>query len=509
MAQMENVNYPDAWNRIVDMTPRREIRKPLCLEVHREGQAATVYDTGTNRLLRLDSVTADLLPFWDKPLRKEKIYEVFKGKYTAEQIDLRVKLLKRIEKERKLLVRRRPTRFVQRFDMRRVREELSHHLDMVVLQVTTACNFRCSYCIYNGRHRRYHTLDARLMELGTAKEALKFFEAHSSRSPELSVNFYGGEPLLNLPVIRWVIKSLPSIARNRPYSFNITTNGSLLDNEETVKLLAKANVFLLVSLDGPRTYHNARRRTINGEGTFDRIIDNLTLMERIEPEYFHRNVQINSVLDTANDLPSLRDFLLEHPLLSQQEAIVSRRTKGESDGASEASSEMREFKQFEQEFLDQIEHGPRTFDRIMRSAFLNRLQDLHTRCLYDGVSSEESFFKCVAGQRFMVDPDGWFHVCPNVADDVLIGDVEHGFNFREIERIMRAYEGMRSSLCPDCWAFRLCKLCYLHAFVGDKIDMENQKKVCLREKARIAKLLSRYCRVLDRNHNAFDFALTA
>jgi len=489
-----------------DLNEHLAVEKPLFFEVDRQGETATVYDTSTNRLLRLDVLTADLLPFWKRPYHKEQVHKALMDKSTAKQIDLRINLLEQVEKEHNWLVRRRPTKLVQKFDADHVREELSHHLDMVVLQVTTACNFRCSYCIYNGDHRRYRALDSKHMSLDTAKAALKFFETHSSKASEIFVCFYGGEPLMNLPVVRWIIESVPSVAVDRPYSFHMTTNGSLLNDERTIRLLAKADVFLLVSLDGPQAYHDARRRTIGGGGTFDRIIDNLTLMERIEPDYFHRRVHISSVIDTADDVPSVRSFFLEHPLLSQQGVECSPVTKSESDCASAEPSGISVFKQLQQDFMDHIMHGERTFDSITRSVFLSPLRALHARHEYTGIRNEEAFFKCAVGYRLMIDPNGQFHPCSNVSDGVIIGDIEKGFDFKEIDRVMHAYEDMRSRLCTDCWAFRLCKLCYLHAFVGDNIDMDYQQRACLREKARLTTLLRMYCNVLSHDSHALDFS---
>jgi uncharacterized protein len=91
---------------------------------------------------------------------------------------------------------------------------------------TYACNFACRYCVEEG------VRDAVFMSEQTALDAAAYIAekcgAYGSRS--IALNFYGGEPLLNLPAIRASAHHLHSFARRNGigFGFALSTNGALL-----------------------------------------------------------------------------------------------------------------------------------------------------------------------------------------------------------------------------------------------------------------------------------------
>ncbi len=79
---------------------------------------------------------------------------------------------------------------------------LEYQLNMLTLQVTQQCNFRCSYCAYStgdGIIQRKHSI--KKMNLQTAKKSIDFLAERAKHSPEVNISFYGGEPLLEWPLI--------------------------------------------------------------------------------------------------------------------------------------------------------------------------------------------------------------------------------------------------------------------------------------------------------------------
>lgn len=72
------------------------------------------------------------------------------------------------------------------------------------MQVTQNCNLRCQYCVYSGSYiNRVH--NNKRMSVEVAKQAIDFLVKHSENSKEISIGFYGGEPLLEVPLIREVV----------------------------------------------------------------------------------------------------------------------------------------------------------------------------------------------------------------------------------------------------------------------------------------------------------------
>ena len=141
----------------------------------------------------------------------------------------------------------------------------------VTICPTVGCNFDCPYCFENhipGKMSQQVQDDvvnliSRMMDSVAAKN--------------LSVTWFGGEPLLAPDVIETLTRRLVSLAEEKhaEYQANIITNGYLLD-QKNIDLLERCKVHRAqVTVDGLRDAHNATRYLAGGGPTFDRIISNL------------------------------------------------------------------------------------------------------------------------------------------------------------------------------------------------------------------------------------------
>ena len=98
----------------------------------------------------------------------------------------------------------------------------------LMLGVTEICNMRCRYCVYGGYYKNERIHSNRIMAVETGKYAIDFF-LQESGNRELILNFYGGEPFTNFPVIKAVFE----YAERKFLSVKsyITTNGTLLSRD--------------------------------------------------------------------------------------------------------------------------------------------------------------------------------------------------------------------------------------------------------------------------------------
>ena len=144
----------------------------------------------------------------------------------------------------------------------------------VTLLTTLQCNFACDYC-FQGDHGDYNKF-AEKMSLETAGRVVEWIEREvDSVHPERFVlTFFGGEPLLNLPVMYEMSERLwhRTAARGVPMSISIITNGLLLTSEVVDRLLPYGLKGVKITLDGDKHTHNRMRPLRGGQGTFDRII---------------------------------------------------------------------------------------------------------------------------------------------------------------------------------------------------------------------------------------------
>jgi uncharacterized protein len=147
----------------------------------------------------------------------------------------------------------------------------------VTVLTTLQCNFACDYCI-QGDHGDYNK-HADRMSLASAERVAQWAEARmETLDPRTFVlTFFGGEPLLNLPVVYFLAERLhrSAAARGLAMQVNVITNGLLLTPEVVDRLLPFGLNFVKITLDGDRDAHNRMRPLRGGQGTFDKIIHNI------------------------------------------------------------------------------------------------------------------------------------------------------------------------------------------------------------------------------------------
>src|SRR5436305_12629522 len=133
-------------------------------------------------------------------------------------------------------------------------------------------------------------------------------ELHPKR---LTVTFFGGEPLVNLPALYDLAERAwkSTQARGIELTIGIISNGLLLTEELVERLVPFGLNYVKLTLDGDRDNHNRMRPLRGGQGTFDRLIENIRNVAG------RTNIAIGGNFDesSAESFSGLIDFL------SQQE----------------------------------------------------------------------------------------------------------------------------------------------------------------------------------------------
>jgi len=134
---------------------------------------------------------------------------------------------------------------------------------LVVIQPTAFCNINCSYCYLPGRDATRKMSD---QVLGAIADEVF---GSALLSGELSFVWHAGEPLTaGYAFFERAFTTIAShsAANGRQISHSVQTNGLLLD-ERWLKLLARYDVRLGLSVDGPAFLHDRNRKTRSGKGT--------------------------------------------------------------------------------------------------------------------------------------------------------------------------------------------------------------------------------------------------
>jgi uncharacterized protein len=200
-------------------------------------------------------------------------------------------------------------RETERQDLKAFFREVREDTDTLKITVLTTlqCNFACDYCI-QGDHGEYNKSAAK-MSMEMAARAATWTEARlDAITPgRLVLTFFGGEPLLNMPVLYYMAERLHASCKTRGVQMliNIITNGLLLSREMVERLNPLGLNGIKITLDGDREAHNKARPLRGGQGTFDKIIANT----RAVADLTRIAVGGNFEADTVEAYPALLDFL--------------------------------------------------------------------------------------------------------------------------------------------------------------------------------------------------------
>ena len=126
----------------------------------------------------------------------------------------------------------------------------------------------------------------------------------------INVAWFGGEPLLAKGTIRRLTGMFREIADEKKarYSSSMTTNGYYLDQDFRSLLPELGIEYIQITLDGDRDDHNNLRMRRNGQGSFDRIIDNVIAFADEKPEC-QLTLRVNCTDENYDRIPKLLERL--------------------------------------------------------------------------------------------------------------------------------------------------------------------------------------------------------
>ncbi len=248
-----------------------------------------IYDVGSGSLHECDKATADYL----KAQEGEQVDITYVSDEQIKEILADVETLKREGLLYKDEVKAYPMK--------------SNEIKALCIHICHDCNFRCRYCFAD--EGAYHS-KRESMTFETAKKAVDFLIENSGKRKVLEMDFFGGEPLMNLEVLKQTVyyAKEKGAAAGKKFLFTTTTNALLL-NDETIAFFNAEMENVVLSLDGRKEVHDAIRKTVNGKGTFDLIIDKIKkfISLRGNKSYYVRGTFTAKNLDFAKDVLFIAD----------------------------------------------------------------------------------------------------------------------------------------------------------------------------------------------------------
>jgi len=345
--------------------------------------------------------------------------------------------------------------------------------DYTFLNISHSCNLKCVYCFAKGGN--YNGLTA-LMDQTTAKNAVDAIIS-SCMAPTVTINFFGGEPLLNSSVLYATISYAidAAIINRKTLNIIVTTNGTKSFCELGNRLNG-TNHRIAISIDGPRDTHNLQRPFRNGRPSYDTITGNI--MEYIE-QFGAANITAKSTWKTQhNDLVSLVANLKSigfHSIYLSKETHFTNGNANlsKTQGLEDLPAVLKAYDNLARWYVGELNVG--TY------LIIRPLYTIMRAILY----SEIIRYRCMAGTRgWCVVPQGSIYPCHRFVEhkEYILGSVYSSdkLSVKLVDELASA-EMLTPPLCLSCWAQYWCfsnRCVYQNVLMEQKLWEINQPQYC-------------------------------
>lgn len=360
----------------------------------------------------------------------------------------------------------------------------------IFLMVAQACNLRCKYCYAD--HGKYNKREG-LLSKDKAIDIINFLIKNFRLE---YIQFFGGEPSLNLNIVEYIIDYIKSLEKNGiidyiPF-FSMVTN--LYDNiDKLTDIVKKHNIALTVSVDGDDYLHNSLRKDKFNCNTFniiknnyDKLLDN-DIIPSIEVTYtgLHQNYM---------DLDELYEYFIDN-FKFKKIFITSVVNCGIEKNLQ---LDFKEFYKEKKIMMLKLMDRMCTDNPIYSSEIVNNIKKILT-------NYNRNFYLCrnaPGSKQFTIDIDGDFYpcYCLSESNDLKIGNIE---TIRKID-IMKSKEkydnlNKNNRSCNGCSVKGLCSVCLADDYYSnDKLNFGDiNSNNCEFRKDYYTSLLLKYIDIIE------------
>lgn len=407
-----------------------------------------MYITASSQICQIDSCTKDFLDLClTMPIDSAK-KELLNGKKYSDTV------VDSVESEIKLLAKQDLFKVPDySISPKRMERELEYRYtapwNKLELALSESCNLACTYC-YCATCRDLPNQG--LMSETVARQAITWLFAMSGKSEQVSITFFGGEPLLNKPVFIFAVNYSQQLAKlhGKKVFYSMTTNGTLLD-DEIIGYIKKYNFGLMVSLDGPEEIHNRQCPTQGGVGSFDLATMGIKKLMKRRRSVTVRCTMTHPVPNMLKLITFFEEFGFTRIVLGRTVNPVNPSPVDctEADFAELARQDKEEIIPW---VLGKLAAGetPKFFPY---SHFFRQMEK-GERC------TVVSPFKCGACRgTTTVGADGMLYPCHRFVGmkNWQIGDVANGPDLEKCKQFWRDYRASVADHCESCWIWLQCK----------------------------------------------------
>lgn len=367
-------------------------------------------------------------------------------------------------------------------------------LDNICFEVTDRCNLDCYYCAYGKFYSNKEKRKTKDLDINLAKRFLQYLmkmkntlHRRKVRS-DLTIGFYGGEPLLNFEFIKELVAFSGKLLEgsNINYEYMMTTNGVLLP--DYMDFIVKNDFKITISLDGDAD-SNGYRVFKNGTTSFETVFENIRALRKKYPGFFNRNVTFNAVLHQKNSIEKIYGFFNRHfdktPSLSEVGPYWVKESKKEEFKTLYKNS-------FSETCFDENGSGvdDRFFMNLPAVKDLSNFLQLYTCFVYQTYNSfllqrkngDIAFTPtgtCVPFEKkLFVSVNGSILPCENVGDLNGLDFIHHDKIEIDPVKVAENYNRFLDNMeqCHQCFVGMKCSQCMFNVTNGRMVKSCNQYK---------------------------------
>jgi uncharacterized protein len=374
-------------------------------------------------------------------------------------------------------------------------------LQTLVLNVTNQCNLACTYCYEYGEDKIVDTANGpqpKFMSEETSRASVELLLRESG--PVAHLTFFGGETLMNFPVLRATVEYARRRAGElgKTVEFSVTTNATLL-RPEIIDFLADHDIGVTISIDGPPDLQDRFRVFHGGQGSYDVVAPKIkALLARHKTRPIGARVTLTR--QTLDVVRIFRHLVDDMGFWEVGFAPVTTSPSRAHAIADEGFDRMLgQFRELAYEFRDAaIANRRHGFSNVR-----DTVEEIHK-----GASKA---FPCGAGFGLLgVATDGAVGLCHRFAgsDEHRFGSIHDGIDRAAQRAFLDRHHIDDKTDCATCWARPLCAGgCYheAHTRYGDTAApnlhycewIRGWTDTCLKVYGEIAAKNPRYLRQFD------------
>lgn len=397
-----------------------------------------LFDVKTGISLRIDEAAHEVLRLLlDHP--KEKVEKLLKTRFTKKALDevflgidyLRHSGLFKLEKEET----------PEQIDayIRRVMRRKSPSIQLAVVQ---GCNMSCAYCYERGKFANEEPI---LMSKEVGERAVEFLIDKSQGCKELNITFFGGEPLLNWPLIKHLVGYAIKRAKETGLKnfFSLTTNAVLV-TDEIARYIKKYNFGLMCSIDGPPEIQNKFRPLKGSKLSFYKAARGVKRIMK-----YRRQVTVRATTHKGNaDWRKLHDFFERFGFsrFAIGSATCQTFKKGPLDfGPEDIEMLSRQVEDMIDFAFERLKAGKKLYQNPFAA-----IKDIHDR--------RHTGIRCGIGRgTSIVDVNGRIFPCHRYLglENYCVGDIWSGYDEKRLYDYLADYYSVKK-FCRACWLRNLC-----------------------------------------------------